>query len=30
MSEIFEMDLLSDKILKLSKNTSIQKSETIE
>lgn len=30
MSEIFEMDLLSDKILKPSKNTSIQKSETIE
>lgn len=30
MSEIFEMDLLLDKILKLSKNTSIQKSETIE
>lgn len=30
MNEIFEMDLLSDKILKLSKNTSIQKSETIE
>ena len=30
MSEIFEMDLLSDKILKLFKNTSIQKSETIE
>lgn len=30
MSEIFEMDLLPDKILKLSKNTSIQKSETIE
>lgn len=30
MSEIFEMDLLSDKIQKPSKNTSIQKSETIE